>query len=150
MATIAGAWSAPQPVVSQPSSAWLRAPLVPALDLPVYVESVGNEEAEQPGGAFHPLGATTATVVTDARRAGTFAVRFACRDKAARDQLRAVLDAGLTLLLQGRAERGSGGVGPDGGDHAYVRPVGTLTLERPMPGRSARYLTAEFATVARP
>lgn len=148
MATIAGDWSEPQGAVLAPDSAWLRAPLAPVFDTAVLIESVSDEEQEQPGGVFHPLGATDAVVVTDARRAGTFSVRFTCRTAAARQRLRDILDAGTTLLLQGRAERSTNGL--DGGDHLYVRPVGTVQLARPMPGRSARYVVAEFAVVGRP
>ncbi len=148
MAVIAGEWSATQGAISDPASAWLRAPLLPALDTPVFVESVGDEEAEQPGGVFHPLGAVSAVIVTDVRRAGGLQVTFTCRDRDALARLRALLDAGTTLMLQGRAERNSTGL--DGGDHLYVRPVGTVTAERPLPGRSARYVQAAFTVVGRP
>lgn len=80
---------------------WLKSPLHPGLNCPVYVHSFPSIQRPARQGTFQALGATNAIVVSDTRAAwrGTVVMRLDTSSQAA--AIDDLLDLGGILLLQG-------------------------------------------------
>lgn len=90
--TATATWSADQ--------AWVKHPLLPALNAPVTVKSFGAAKRAGRQGVFQALGATDAIVVSDTRGPRTGQLVLMCDTDSERAAIDALLDTNAVLLLQ--------------------------------------------------
>lgn len=86
------------------SAWWLKHPHLPELNVMVTVRSFPQVQRAGRFGAFQPLGATHAVVVSDTRGPVTGAITFAAATIGGQDELDLLLDQAATLLLQAPAD----------------------------------------------
>jgi hypothetical protein len=79
---------------------WLKAPENPALNMTVVPYSVPGYQRPARHGVFQPLGSQDTIVVSDIRSAARGTLRLQVDTSAEQDDLDALIDSGLTLLLQ--------------------------------------------------
>lgn len=117
------AWSSTATATWTDSAWWLKCPEQPALNMTVNVTSFQGYQRAARQGVFQPLGATEQIVVSDTRGGATGSLTVRLDTAAERADLDALVDANLTLLLQGPAAHDE----PDHylrvGDHERKRVV---------------------------
>jgi hypothetical protein len=110
------------------SACWLKHPNHPALNTAVELMAYGPVTRAVRQGSFQPLGADCRIVISDTRGDDSGATMIRTRTNAAKDALKALIDAGGTLLLQAPLVAGE----PDRyirvGDHQVGRTVETQTI----------------------
>lgn len=83
---------------------WLKAPEQPALSMIVVPNSVPSYQRPARQGVFQPLGSSDTVIVADQRGAARGTIKLQVDTSEEAEDLDALLDSGLTLLLQGPPE----------------------------------------------
>lgn len=97
---VASAWASATATWSD-TAWWLKCPEQPALNMVVVPASLPGYQRPGRQGVFQPLGSTETVIVADKRGAPRGTLRLQIDTPAEQDDLDALLDSNLTLLLQG-------------------------------------------------
>ena len=96
----ASAWATTATATWSSSAVWLKAPESPSLNMVIEPDSIPGYQRPARQGIFQALGRTDQVVVADTRAAARGTLKISVASRAERDDLDALLDSSLTLLLQ--------------------------------------------------